>query len=86
MICAGEERHALYRFYDAREELLYVGITDEPWRRWREHVRTKPWYPRVKHQAITWYEDKGVYVVRLVTAEEAVEAMETLPPGKKEMN
>ena len=59
MICAGEERHALYRFYDAREELLYVGITDEPWRRWREHVRTKPWYPRVKHQAITWYEDKA---------------------------
>jgi hypothetical protein len=56
MICAGEERHALYRFYDARENLLYVGITDEPWRRWREHVRTQPWYPQVKHQAVTWYD------------------------------
>jgi len=43
MICAGEGRHALYRFYDDRENLLYVGITDDPWRRWREHVLTQPW-------------------------------------------
>jgi len=59
VICAGEERHALYRFYDARENLLYVGITDDPWRRWREHVRIQSWYPQVKHQAVTWYENKA---------------------------
>lgn len=53
---AAETRTALYRFYDAREALLYVGITDDPWRRWREHVREKPWYPQVKHQATTWYD------------------------------
>ena len=58
MICVGEGRHALYRFYDDRENLLYVGITDDPWRRWREHVRIQPWYPQVKHQAVTWYEGK----------------------------
>jgi predicted GIY-YIG superfamily endonuclease len=59
MICAGEDRYALYRFYDARENLLYAGITDDPWRRWREHVLTKPWYPQVKHQAVTWYDTEA---------------------------
>ena len=56
---ATETRTALYRFYDAREELLYVGITDDPWRRWREHMQAKPWYPRVKHQSVTWYDTRG---------------------------
>lgn len=55
MISASERRTALYRFYDERENLLYVGITNDPWRRWRDHVQQKPWYPQVKHQATTWY-------------------------------
>lgn len=58
MISASEQRTALYRFYDADVKLLYVGITNDPWRRWREHVREQPWYPQVKHQAVTWYESK----------------------------
>ena len=54
--CIAEERTALYRFYDSQGKLLYVGITNDPWRRWREHVLAKPWYPQVKHQAVTWYD------------------------------
>lgn len=46
---------AVYRFYDARERLLYVGISNDPRRRWAEHALTKPWYPQVRHQAVTWY-------------------------------
>lgn len=46
---------ALYRFYDAHEELLYVGISNDPRRRWKEHAKDKTWYPRVRHQALTWY-------------------------------
>jgi hypothetical protein len=49
-------RVALCRFYDAREELLYAGISSEPWRRRKEHALTQPWYPQVRHQAITWYD------------------------------
>jgi hypothetical protein len=49
-------RVALYRFYDAREGLLYAGISNEPWRRRKEHALTQPWYPQVRHQAITWYD------------------------------
>lgn len=60
MITGKEPRTALYRFYDADARLLYVGVTDDPWRRWREHVREKPWYPRVKHQTVTWYDTRTV--------------------------
>jgi predicted GIY-YIG superfamily endonuclease len=56
--CVAEERTALYRFYDGQGKLLYAGITNDPWRRWREHVRGKPWYPQVKHQAVTWYDSE----------------------------
>jgi GIY-YIG catalytic domain len=54
--CEGEIRAALYRFYDSRENLLYVGISVDPWRRWREHVLTQPWYPQAKHWTVTWYD------------------------------
>lgn len=57
--CTGERRTALYRFYDARENVLYIGITNDPWRRWRDHVQAKPWYPQVRHQAITWYDTEA---------------------------
>jgi predicted GIY-YIG superfamily endonuclease len=46
VISASEQRTALYRFYDEHENLLYVGISNDPWRRWREHVYDKQWYPQ----------------------------------------
>lgn len=49
---------SLYRFYDASEELLYVGVSNEPWRRRKRHSVTQPWYPRVRHQAITWLDSE----------------------------
>lgn len=38
----------LYRFFDADGNLLYVGITWNPWVRWRVHRKEKPWWPLVK--------------------------------------
>jgi predicted GIY-YIG superfamily endonuclease len=49
------QRTALYRFYDAHGMLLYIGITNSPGRRWQQHMEEKPWYPQVRHQAVTWY-------------------------------
>jgi predicted GIY-YIG superfamily endonuclease len=49
---------ALYRFYDPHEALLYVGISNDPRRRWKEHAQEKSWYPRVRHQALTWYDSE----------------------------
>lgn len=39
--------HALYRFFDAEGELLYVGITMNPAARWPKHRGGKPWWAEV---------------------------------------
>lgn len=39
--------HALYRFYDATGDLLYVGITVDPGKRLTRHSGDKPWWNEV---------------------------------------
>ena len=39
--------HALYRFYAEGGELLYVGITNSPGRRWARHSG-RPWWQEVR--------------------------------------
>lgn len=39
-----ETTHALYRFFDQTGALLYVGITNNPGRRWSQHQGDKPWW------------------------------------------
>lgn len=56
--CPKAGQFALYRFFDAREQLLYVGYSNEPWRRRKQHSVTQPWYPQVRHQSITWYDSE----------------------------
>ena len=41
-----DRQHALYRFFDGRGVLLYVGITCHPSRRWERH-RERPWWTEV---------------------------------------
>ncbi|RSN12849.1 hypothetical protein DMB42_11770 [Nonomuraea sp. WAC 01424] len=48
------ERTALYRLYDAADELLYVGITTDTAVRWQAHSTTK-WWPQVARKAVQWY-------------------------------
>lgn len=43
----GERQHTLYRFYNDRGELLYVGRTVSARRRWREHEKTAAWFDDV---------------------------------------
>jgi len=37
----------LYRFYDADDRLLYVGITERGPQRWKEHRKSKGWWTKV---------------------------------------
>lgn len=37
----------LYRLFDAQDELLYVGISDNWSGRLRQHVKGKPWSPEI---------------------------------------
>jgi predicted GIY-YIG superfamily endonuclease len=39
--------HYVYRLYDAADRLLYVGMTNDPGQRLREHKRSKPWWNEV---------------------------------------
>lgn len=44
----------LYRYFDDRERVLYIGITGEHRgsQRWQEHAESKPWYGQVAHCTI----------------------------------
>lgn len=45
---------ALYRFLNRAGELLYVGICDEPVKRWYAHA-DKPWWPEVALFRVRWH-------------------------------
>lgn len=47
-------RVAIYRFFDADDELLYVGISSDPALRWMQHRATKPWASEVAMRVIEW--------------------------------
>ena len=49
--------HALYRHYDKTGRLLYVGITNDPGRRWEQH-RGKAWWTEVVNTKIEHFPDR----------------------------
>ena len=42
----------LYRLFDERHLLLYVGITWKPFDRWRVHKKSKAWWGDVAHAEV----------------------------------
>lgn len=52
-------RCALYRLYDEFDRLLYVGISDRPWKRFKQHERDKAWWKEVTRQVIEWKYDRA---------------------------
>lgn len=50
---------ALYRLFDAKKTLLYVGISCDPNERIKDHAAEKPWWPSVRRGSITWLEDRA---------------------------
>lgn len=51
-------RTALYRLFDAAEQLLYVGISTQPETRWTQHAADKPWWPLVQHRKLEWHPNR----------------------------
>lgn len=47
----------LYHLSDASGCLLYVGITNNPHRRWRQHASSKRWWPEVASAFVEWFGD-----------------------------
>lgn len=50
--------HALYRFYDAAGDLLYVGLTADPGTRWKTHSRQKEWWHEVTTIRVEHFPDR----------------------------
>jgi predicted GIY-YIG superfamily endonuclease len=48
-------RTALYRLYDSADALLYVGIAEDPKKRWSEHAADKPWWSNVAQRDVEWF-------------------------------
>jgi len=49
---------ALYRFFDADNELLYVGITINPSARFAKHRAVAAWWSAADHKTITWFDTR----------------------------
>ncbi len=43
---------AVYRFWDASDMLLYIGVTENPDGRFGGHESTKPWWPDVARKEL----------------------------------
>ena len=50
---------ALYRFFDADERLLYVGIAVNPPSRWQGHKGEKEWWYDARRATLTWFSSRG---------------------------
>lgn len=51
--------HALYRFYSATGQLLYVGITSNPGARFKQHQQDKPWWHDVAGISVEQHESRA---------------------------
>lgn len=56
---AKREPTALYRLYSADETLLYIGISADPDRRFKQHRDAKPWWPQVAQKTIEWHPSRN---------------------------
>lgn len=52
------ETTALYRHFDAAGNLLYVGISIQPFTRTEQHSRNKQWWPSIATISIEWFDDR----------------------------
>lgn len=52
------KQQALYRFYNSSGDLLYVGITLDPGKRWKQHRDDKPWWHEVTQVTVETHVDR----------------------------
>lgn len=52
------ERTALYRHHGADGELLYVGISRNPFTRMDSHTHESSWMPSVKNMSVQWFDTR----------------------------
>lgn len=68
------KRCALYRHFDADDLLLYLGVSDNPVQRGKDHARDSDWVQYAVRAEVTWYNSRA----EAIAAEE--QAIKTLRP------
>lgn len=48
--------YAVYRLFDDADDLLYVGVSTKPHKRFHQHASDKWWWNQVVRKDITWFE------------------------------
>lgn len=57
------ERTALYRFYNGDDELLYIGISNDPDFRWKAHLYgpgRKEWPKQASRRTVEWHDSRAL--------------------------
>lgn len=49
---------SVYLLRDSAGDMLYVGVTDDVERRFREHARNKDWWPLVHRRSVLVFPDR----------------------------
>ncbi|QGJ90324.1 G-I-Y-Y-I-G endonuclease [Mycobacterium phage Chuckly] len=62
-----DKPHILYRFYNAEDDLLYIGITNNPRSRFNQHHADKAWFKSVARSTMQHFATRA----ELETAEVA---------------
>ena len=55
VVAPGTTVHALYRFRNSAGRVIYIGITNNPERRFAQHAESKPWWDEVVTREICFY-------------------------------
>jgi hypothetical protein len=53
-----QKSHTLYRFWNAADDLLYVGIAGDPCSRWLQHSQDKQWWREVDHITVSHFDSR----------------------------
>jgi excinuclease UvrABC nuclease subunit len=48
----------VYRIYDSKGSLLYVGMGRNPMNRWASHAEQHPWWRRAASFRVEWFETR----------------------------
>ena len=68
------DRTALYRFYDSDDELLYIGISNDPDFRWKAHLygsARRGWPKEAARRTVEWHDSRPL---ALAAEEQAIKA------------
>lgn len=74
-------RTALYRLYDTKSRLLYVGISNNPRARWASHAADKDWWSDVAVREVEWFPSRGIAETEEARLIAALEPPKNSAPG-----